>query len=269
MVTEVMGLLIVAGAVLLFGMRYLSRRKPLPLDEEQQEMRDATQRLKQDLEKTGAGIIERMEGHVNHLEQLIREAERSRGVLDSRIMELRELSSYAAQQSDAMRTLQSEITEARSLQHQLMEVSAHAVRQVQSSRTFSMEMPEQEDEQNFSKILQQSIERSEPVYQSTALPEEMRQDTAAVISEEEIKQSHLPADEMPVDETVSIPDENDSEEEVPEEAEEKAPPDSMKVRNLLLSGMSVSEVARETGMGRGAVELIKQMTERQLQRSTK
>ena len=32
-------------------------------------------------------------------------------------------------------------------------------------------------------------------------------------------------------------------------------------------GMSVEEIARETGMGRGAIELVQQMTRRQLERS--
>lgn len=44
-------------------------------------------------------------------------------------------------------------------------------------------------------------------------------------------------------------------------------PDSMKARNLLLSGWSVEDVARETGMGRGAVELVKEMTRRQMERN--
>lgn len=44
-------------------------------------------------------------------------------------------------------------------------------------------------------------------------------------------------------------------------------PDSANIRNMLLSGMSVEEIARETGLGRGAIELVQQMTRRQLERS--
>lgn len=43
-------------------------------------------------------------------------------------------------------------------------------------------------------------------------------------------------------------------------------PENVNIREMLLSGMSVEEVARETGLGRGAVELVQQMTKRQLER---
>lgn len=42
--------------------------------------------------------------------------------------------------------------------------------------------------------------------------------------------------------------------------------ENVNIREMLLSGMSVEEVARETGLGRGAVELVQQMTKRQLER---
>lgn len=48
-----------------------------------------------------------------------------------------------------------------------------------------------------------------------------------------------------------------------------APPkkaDSLSIRDMLLSGMSTEEVARETGLGRGAVELVQQMIRRQLEK---
>lgn len=42
--------------------------------------------------------------------------------------------------------------------------------------------------------------------------------------------------------------------------------ENLNIREMLLSGMSVEEVARETGLGRGAVELVQQMTKKQLER---
>ena len=35
---------------------------------------------------------------------------------------------------------------------------------------------------------------------------------------------------------------------------------------MLLEGMSVEDIARETGLGRGAVELVQEMTRRKLER---
>ena len=43
-------------------------------------------------------------------------------------------------------------------------------------------------------------------------------------------------------------------------------PDSANIRDMLLSGMSVEEISKETGLGRGAIELVQQMAKRQLER---
>lgn len=42
--------------------------------------------------------------------------------------------------------------------------------------------------------------------------------------------------------------------------------ESVSIREMLLSGMTVEEIARETGLGRGAIELVQQMTKKQLER---
>lgn len=41
-------------------------------------------------------------------------------------------------------------------------------------------------------------------------------------------------------------------------------PDSANIRDMLLSGMTVEEISKETGLGRGAIELVQQMARRQL-----
>ncbi len=43
---------------------------------------------------------------------------------------------------------------------------------------------------------------------------------------------------------------------------------STKIKNMLLEGMSVEEIARKTGLGRGAVELVQEMTRRKLERKS-
>ena len=42
--------------------------------------------------------------------------------------------------------------------------------------------------------------------------------------------------------------------------------DSALIKEMLLSGMTVEEISRETGLGRGAIELVKELTRRQLNR---
>lgn len=41
---------------------------------------------------------------------------------------------------------------------------------------------------------------------------------------------------------------------------------SAKIKEMLLAGLSIEDIARETGLGRGAVELVQEMTRRQLER---
>ena len=49
---------------------------------------------------------------------------------------------------------------------------------------------------------------------------------------------------------------------------DKAPANNntAKIKDMLLDGMSVEDIARETGLGRGAVELVQEMTRRKLER---
>ena len=42
--------------------------------------------------------------------------------------------------------------------------------------------------------------------------------------------------------------------------------ESASIRDMLLAGKTVEEIARETGLGRGAIELVQQMTKKQLER---
>ncbi|MBR1580148.1 MAG: hypothetical protein IJ668_06590 [Selenomonadaceae bacterium] len=52
----------------------------------------------------------------------------------------------------------------------------------------------------------------------------------------------------------------------PSRAAAGSEPNAMKIKNLLLEGKTVEEIARELGMGRGAVELVQEMTRRKLER---
>lgn len=59
----------------------------------------------------------------------------------------------------------------------------------------------------------------------------------------------------------------DKKEPVPERRELKLETtDSSIIKEMLLAGMSIEEISRETGLGRGAIELIQEMTRRQLNR---
>jgi hypothetical protein len=62
------------------------------------------------------------------------------------------------------------------------------------------------------------------------------------------------------------PEEKQPEPEEPQRKPEKAiSPNAAKAKALLRSGYSVEETARETGMGRGAIELLQEMNKRDLE----
>ena len=50
------------------------------------------------------------------------------------------------------------------------------------------------------------------------------------------------------------------------ESEKTPVNNTAKIKDMLLDGMSVEDIARETGLGRGAVELVQEMTRRKLER---
>ena len=253
MVTEIMGLLILLGAAMVLAVRWHGR-KQRKSEEDQQDMQYATEQLRQELERTGNEITARLESHVTRLERLLQDAERRRGALEGKIAELRELMHMGGQQMDAMRGLRSEIAGARQLQKQLMELRSQAV-DVSPSLPQSIPNPPGSGtvEQDFSQVLQQSIVREEgrPMItvpsEDTAIP--FPASSASPLSvpqkaeDEERQVEHLPVRMM-------------------EAASATENTDSAKARSLLMSGWTVDDVARETGLGRGAVELMQQMLRR-------
>ena len=63
----------------------------------------------------------------------------------------------------------------------------------------------------------------------------------------------------------AVPEEKEPEP-APQQVQEKPiSPNAAKAKALLRSGYSVEDTARETGMGRGAIELLKEMNKRDLE----
>ena len=52
-----------------------------------------------------------------------------------------------------------------------------------------------------------------------------------------------------------------------ESDDDNVPPNATKARALLLSGYSVEDTARETGIGRGAIELLQEMNRREMEQA--
>ena len=111
MITEIMLLLIVIGAGIVFvAWSNTHRRKQDAL--ERREVEDSTGKLKLELERTANEIIGRMENHVTHLENVLDESERNRTQLEGRISELKKLLKKGEGQSGEIRDLLARLDDA-------------------------------------------------------------------------------------------------------------------------------------------------------------
>ena len=254
MMTEIMGVLIVLGATIVILVRWQSRRENRPAEMVHQDMQYATQQLKQELERTGNEITSRLEQHVMNLEQLIHEADQRKNILEGRIVELRELVKIGDEQMDALHTHRSEIVEARQLRQQL----ADAGKQISGIVHGQAVMTEPAEERNFSEVPNQSMSQSGSTVQEY-LPYAAQQAPVSYEAQETVTpvvpgssaQYEVKGESVGQELSEALPQ------------EEPVVTDSARVRALLLNGWSVEDVARETGIGKGAVELMKEMMRRQ------
>ncbi|WP_297965751.1 hypothetical protein [uncultured Anaerovibrio sp.] len=87
MTTEILGFLIIVGAIIVL----LARRQLQKVEEDPEVMEASAGRLRYELEQSADEIINRMAGHVDHLEALLREADYKAELLQQRIDELKRL----------------------------------------------------------------------------------------------------------------------------------------------------------------------------------
>ena len=111
MITELMMLLIVVGAGIVFVAWSNTRRRKQDAFE-RREVEDSTTKLKSELERTANEIIGRMENHVSHLENILDESERNRTQLEGRVSELKKLLKKSEGQSGEIRDLLARLDDA-------------------------------------------------------------------------------------------------------------------------------------------------------------
>ena len=299
--TYIMALLILVGAGLVFLAKYISRRKVAPQDARNahEDMARSTEQLKHELERSGQEIVKRMGSHVERLESLISESDRRSDSLDAQLTELHTLSQTIDKEIDELRAAEQDARREQQLASQLLgelraaAAGATAMRQAMPvpQRTAPIERV---DVQDFTSVLERSIARDEarqgdapPAYVPTAeavhaaadaLQTMQGQSQAQSLSEqaqthaampEAAEEAEAPSDTSTGEVEVSAEDDSDAIEVgaagAPEDAEASDGASSAaRVRALLLSGWSVEDVARETGMGKGAIELMQEMIRRQI-----
>ena len=257
MFPEIFGFLIIAGALLVMVVRVISKRQQ-GVDTE--ELRASTEQLKAELTRSADAVIARMGNHIQHLENLLRQADERNVRLENGINEYKRLAGEMEERSAA---LNRELSEARKM---IAELAAYqSVPLVPQQPVMPMAVPaapmQRIDAQDFAAVLQNSMSReddSEPAInaqQAAGLAEAMTR------RPEDMLEPLVPEHE---EERAA------TEEEKPEPPKKREPekvisPNAAKAKALLRSGYSVEDTARETGMGRGAIELLREMNKRDLQ----
>ena len=252
MFPELFGFLIIAGALLVMVVRVISKRQQ-GVDTE--ELRASTEQLKAELTRSADAVIARMGNHIQHLENLLRQADERNVRLETGISEYKRLAGEMEERSAA---LNRELTEARKMIAELAAYQSVPLVPQQPVMPMTSATPMQRvDAQDFAAVLQNSMNREEPAInaqQATGLA------VAMTKRPEELAEVH---DSAPQE----IPEDEEEKVEPPQKSEpEKAiSPNAAKAKALLRSGYSIEDTARETGMGRGAIELLREMNKRDLQ----
>ena len=271
MIVEIMGLLIVLGAAMVLFVRFQGNRQQRPV-QEQRELQETLERLKREMDRSSNEAIQRMGGHVNQFERLIRAADEASDALERRMSDLRMLQKGIEQQMAEGNALQQRLVEQqRQCQQAYQQMAMHpflhaATMQMPSMVELPMAQPVQgtvvdavpppgtEENRSFSSILQDSIERGEAAQQ---WPTDVYEPSGETYRGTQPQSSPEPGRVAAPRQTalpdggvdVGVPDDDNAAE---------------RARALLRDGHSVEEVSRETGMGRGAVELLRQMVQHQM-----
>ncbi len=268
MVTEILGLLIIVGAGIVFLVRWQMHRTQRP-KQEQREMQVSTARLKEELQRSGDAIVSRMSSHVSQLEKLIKEADERAAQLDSRIAACRRLEAELELRSaELSQRAQQTVASAR--------IAASAARQPLSQPTMqsqtaapapdmlghAVSMAERVDAEDFAQVLHDSMQREEAQVElptaaevmadAATPPAEQTAPTTQAAMQQVTDVAEAVSEPLPMAEATAAEPEADGQEEPGTSAATRA-------RALLLAGYSIEDTMRETGLGQGAVQLIQEM----------
>ena len=259
--TEILGALIILGAVLLLIVRYIIHRRQRS-EEEDEDLAASIEKLKKELQQSADTIIKRLGSHVTKLEGLLREADDRRVRLETRVADAQRLEWALRQRIEELER------RLRDMGQPLPSAVASSVREGQSAPLSSTEA-RRTDGDEFAAVLHQSILREQartsvaPVQQVYVQPSPSR--TRAGLSQERMHpgypQTHETTATMAGQPPVPRPSrsvERPADKEQPVREDETI----TKARALLRAGRTVEQVARETGVEIGALRLMKQMTQR-------
>ena len=262
--TEILGALIILGAVLLLIVRYIIHRRQRS-DEADEDLAESIEKLKKELQQSADTIIKRLGSHVTKLEGLLREADDRRVRLETRVADAQRLEWALRQRIEELERRLSDLG-------QTPPVSP-GVRAAEPTQTAApVQEARRTDGDEFAAVLHQSIMReqaraaAEPARQIYAPPsaqpgrqvqEPLRAPSAAHGQPVRTQSAAMPVHPPAIPMAPAPPA-------VPESEAEPVREDEaiIKARALLRAGRTIEQVARETGVEIGALRLMQQMTQR-------
>lgn len=268
MTTEILGFIIIAGAVIVLVARHqLSRAEDDP-----EVLEAATGRLRYELEQSADEIISRMTEHVDRLERLLREADYKAEVLQERIRQLEALQGAQGMHgmeagavyqplSGAERQGVDYLTVRAAADASAANVNASAgAASVRESGGYGVPSMSESDRRAWELIREASMEL-EAQYEAQSNAMQSAQQSDALQHAVDIQTGNLDSyvsGSSYVAETADEPGyAYDEEKGLDTEAAAR------QARQMLAQGFEVDDIARATGLGIGAVQLIRQMEARQ------
>ena len=268
MTTEILGFIIIAGAVIVL----VARHQLSKAEDDPEVLEAATGRLRYELEQSADEIISRMTEHVDRLERLLREADYKAEVLQERIRQLEALQGAqgmhgmeagAAYQplSGAERQGVDYLTVRAAADASAANVNASAgAASVREPGGYGMPSMSESDRRAWELIREASMEL-EAQYEAQSNAMQSAQQSDALQQAVDIQTGNLDSYVSGSSYAAETADETgyayDEEKGLDTEAAAR------QARQMLAQGFEVDDIARATGLGIGAVQLIRQMEARQ------
>lgn len=270
MTTEILGFIIIAGAVIVLAARHqLSKAEDDP-----EVLEAATGRLRYELEQSADEIISRMTEHVDRLERLLREADYKAEVLQERIRQLEALQRaqevQGMQSSEAYQPLPrgdrqgADYLTARAAADAAASVNASAASAgtapVRESDSYGMPSMSASDRRAWELIREASMEL-EAQYEAQSNTMQSAQQSDALQQAVDIQTGNL--DSYVSGSGYAAEQAEETGYVYREEKGLDTEAAARQARQMLAQGFEVDDIARATGLGIGAVQLIRQMQSRQ------
>ena len=263
--TEILGFIIIAGAVIVLAARHQLNKA----EDDPEVLEAATGRLRYELEQSADEIISRMTEHVDRLERLLREADYKAEVLQERIRQLEALQPVGGYQSlsagdvrqgdNGYLAARAAADAAAAMSTLAGSVAAGASRQ-EAATGSAMPAMSETDRRAWELFREASMEL-EAQYEAKSNTMQSVQQSDALQQAVDIQAGNL-------DSYVSSSGHAGEPDEAPgyvynEESGLDTEAAARQARQMLAHGFQVDEIARVTGLGIGAVQLIRQMQARQ------